>query len=128
MIHYFINDTNCFNFDPFDGVRWPCDFNATSCGQETDPSVAGAASEIFNDDNCALISVTYEDEDFPVVPDACFKIKRIWTVTDWCTFDQFDSDNNDVYDPTDDGIIAGQWEYVQYIKVLNSTVPDFWIL
>ena len=62
---------------------------------------------------------------FPVVPDACFKIKRIWTVTDWCTFDQFDSDNNDVYDPTDDGIIAGQWEYVQYIKVYNSTVPEF---
>ena len=121
---YFINDTNCFNFDPFDGVRWPCDFNASTCGAATDPSVAGEP-EIFNDDNCALISVTFDDEAFPVVPDACLKIKRIWTVTDWCQFDEFDSDNNDVFDPTDDGVIAGQWEYVQYIKVQNSNEPTF---
>jgi len=121
---YYINDTNCFNFDPFDGVRWPCDYNASSCGADTDPSVAGEP-QIFNDDNCNLISVTYDDEEYPVVLDACFKIKRIWTVTEWCTFDEFDSDNNDVYDPTDDGVVPGQWEYVQYIKVLNSTVPEF---
>lgn len=121
---YFINDTNCFNFDAQDGVRWPCDYNASTCGAATDPSVAGEP-QIFNDDNCTLITVTHDDEEFPVVADACFKIKRIWTVTDWCTFDQFDSDNNDVYDPTDDGVIAGQWEYVQYIKVLNSQAPVF---
>lgn len=121
---YYINDTNCFNFDPNDGVRWPCDYSAASCGADTDPSVSGEP-QIFNDDNCALITVTYNDEDFPVVPDACFKIKRIWTITDWCVFDEFDSDNNDVYDPTDDGIIAGQWEYVQFINVLNSSEPVF---
>ena len=120
---YYINDTNCFNFDPFDGVRWPCDYNSSTCGQGTDPSTTGEP-QIFNDDNCALIVVTYIDEDFPIVPDACFKIKRIWRVTDWCQFDENDSDNNDVYDVTDDGFVAGRWEYVQYIKVLNSEAPD----
>ena len=39
--------------------------------------------EIFFDD-CELVAISYSDELFTVVPDACFKIARNWVVINWC--------------------------------------------
>jgi len=36
---------------------------------------------------CSQVAVSYTDQVFDVVEDACFKIVRHWTVIDWCTFD-----------------------------------------
>jgi hypothetical protein len=36
--------------------------------------------------DCELLGVSYEDQVFTVVPDACFKIERTWTIINWCTF------------------------------------------
>ena len=69
-----------------------------------DPSVTGEP-EIF-EDQCDLVAVTYEDVLLPITPPACLKILRTWIVVDWCQ-----------YDP---GTGAGNWEYTQIIKVLNS--------
>jgi hypothetical protein len=33
------------------------------------------------------LGVSFEDEIFTVVPDACFKIERTWTIINWCTYD-----------------------------------------
>ena len=35
-------------------------------------------------ENCELVAISYEDEIFTVVPDACFKIVRTWVVINWC--------------------------------------------
>ncbi|MCB0535051.1 MAG: T9SS type A sorting domain-containing protein, partial [Saprospiraceae bacterium] len=40
----------------------------------------------FNGEDCELLGVSYEDEIFTVVPDACFKIERTWTIINWCTY------------------------------------------
>ena len=40
-------------------------------------------------DECELIAVSYEDTYFYVVPDACFKVVRTWTVINWCIFGQY---------------------------------------
>lgn len=40
----------------------------------------------FFGEDCELLGVNYEDEVFTVVPDACFKIERTWTVINWCTY------------------------------------------
>ncbi len=37
--------------------------------------------------NCEKMEVTFEDEVFTIVPDACFKIERTWTITNRCTYD-----------------------------------------
>lgn len=124
--------TNCIQTitvqddNPFTGsdIVFPSDYTSNNCGQDTDPSVTGEPI-ISNDDVCSSISVVSTDELFTVVPDACLKIKRTWKVTDWCTFDQFDSDNNGVYDATDNGVIPGQWQAIQYIKVLDGVAPIF---
>ncbi|MCB9316823.1 MAG: HYR domain-containing protein [Lewinellaceae bacterium] len=40
----------------------------------------------FNGEDCELLGVSFEDEIFTVVPDACYKIERTWTVINWCTY------------------------------------------
>jgi hypothetical protein len=40
----------------------------------------------FFGEDCELLGFTYEDEIFDVVPDACFKIERTWTIINWCTY------------------------------------------
>ncbi|MDO8970595.1 MAG: hypothetical protein Q7U74_07905, partial [Saprospiraceae bacterium] len=41
----------------------------------------------FFGEDCELLAVSYVDEIFTVVPDACFKIERTWKIINWCTFD-----------------------------------------
>ena len=71
--------------EPFteNDIIWPPDRILEGCtGADTDPSVTG--EPILNDDNCSNAAVTYEDELFEIVPDACLKILRTWYVIDWC--------------------------------------------
>jgi HYR domain-containing protein len=35
-------------------------------------------------ETCELVAISYEDEYFNVVPDACYKILRTWTIINWC--------------------------------------------
>ncbi|MEI6412557.1 MAG: hypothetical protein WCR52_24405, partial [Bacteroidota bacterium] len=62
-------------------VKFPNDVIVTVCdgtGTYGEPSFFGK--------DCELLGVSYEDQVFTVVPDACFKIERTWTVINWCTF------------------------------------------
>lgn len=60
-------------------VEFPTDLTVT-CTEELPPT---GEPEIFFED-CELIAISYEDEIFTIVPDACFKIARTWTVINWC--------------------------------------------
>jgi hypothetical protein len=62
-------------------IRFPDDVIATTCqpsGQYGQP--------VFFGNDCELVSATYEDAMITVVPDACFRIDRRWSVISWCTF------------------------------------------
>jgi subtilisin-like proprotein convertase family protein len=60
-------------------VEFPADItvNCTS----TPPSFG--QPEIFYE-TCELVAVSYEDQLFNVVPDACYKIQRTWKIINWC--------------------------------------------
>ncbi len=60
-------------------VEFPADITVT-CTQEIPPT---GEPEIFFE-SCELVAVSYEDQLFTVVPDACFKIARSWLVINWC--------------------------------------------
>jgi len=62
-------------------IKFPNDAIVTACNG------TGVYGEpiIFGED-CELIGVNYEDQIFTVVPDACFKIERTWTIINWCTY------------------------------------------
>jgi hypothetical protein len=62
-------------------VRFPDDKIISVCdgsGDYGEPSFYG--------EDCELLGVTYEDEIFTVIPDACYKIERNWKVINWCTY------------------------------------------
>ncbi|TNE66884.1 MAG: hypothetical protein EP344_02220 [Bacteroidetes bacterium] len=63
-------------------VRFPNDVILTECD-----GVQSYGEPEFYGKDCELIGVSFEDEVFTVVPDACYKIERTWTVINWCTFD-----------------------------------------
>ncbi|MBK7408035.1 MAG: hypothetical protein IPJ40_08160 [Saprospirales bacterium] len=71
---------------------WVVEFPADVLVECTDGQLPPTGEpEIFFDD-CELIATSYEDQTFTVVPDACYKIQRIWTVINWCIYDQYGSD------------------------------------
>jgi hypothetical protein len=62
-------------------VKFPNDVIVTVCdgtGTYGEPSFFG--------EDCELLGVSFEDQVFTVVPDACFKIERVWTIINWCTY------------------------------------------
>jgi hypothetical protein len=70
------------------GVEFPTDETVT-CGDDV-PDFE--EPKIFNE-SCELIAVSYEDVFYNVVPDACYKIARTWTIINWCVVgDQVDEE------------------------------------
>jgi len=63
-------------------VRFPNDVIVTFC----DSSGVYGEPTFFGED-CELLGVSFQDEVYTVVPDACFKIERTWKVINWCTYD-----------------------------------------
>ncbi|MEZ4943271.1 MAG: T9SS type A sorting domain-containing protein [Saprospiraceae bacterium] len=62
-------------------IKFPDDAIVTSCngsGMYGEPSFFG--------EDCELLGVSHEDVIFTVVPDACYKIERTWTIINWCTY------------------------------------------
>jgi len=62
-------------------IRFPNDVIVTSCN--TGPSYG---EPVFYGEDCELLAVSSEDLITSVVPDACYRIQRQWTIINWCTF------------------------------------------
>ena len=63
-------------------VRFPDDVMVTVCngtGIYGEPVIYGK--------DCELTGISYSDELYTVVADACYKIERTWTIINWCTYD-----------------------------------------
>jgi hypothetical protein len=64
-------------------IKFPNDVVVTTCD-----GTGNYGEPIFNgDQDCELLGVSFEDHIFTVVPDACYKIERTWTIINWCTYD-----------------------------------------
>ena len=97
-------------------ILWPNDYELNRCGAndllpENVPARFRTRLRSGTEDNCSLVAITYEDEyTFEIVPDACFKVIRKWTVIDWCTFDLNSG--------------RGIWSRYQTLKVLDDDKPE----
>jgi len=105
------------SFDGFDVTRWPVDYTIPNCvnGVEPEnlPANAGQGNIRTTASGCGSnTAITYEDQIFPDVVDACYKILRTWTVIDWCIVN---APGNTVDD--------GKRTYTQLIKVNDSQAP-----
>ena len=131
-------------------VEFPADFTG-ECQNGQLPDTG--EPEIFFDE-CELIGVSHSDQLFTIVPDACYKIVRTWTVINWCIYDDFgydayleagkaecnlnvdwdlDGDKDcrtfrDGWNSTGSpGTPDGYIVYKQTIKVIDNEAPDFTI-
>jgi hypothetical protein len=62
-------------------VRFPNDVIVNECDGS-----GNYGEPLFFGEDCELLGISYEDEVFTVVPDACYKIERTWDVINWCTY------------------------------------------
>ncbi len=111
-------------------IIWPEDYytdEGCEAGQLIPENLPiGFDEPIVDEQFCDLVGVEYKDDVFFFSgndSDACFKILRTWTVIDWCTFDEDDSDLNNIDESSDDGIISGYFRYQQTIKINNNVDP-----
>ncbi|MBK6352820.1 MAG: HYR domain-containing protein [Saprospiraceae bacterium] len=116
---FYIDDVAC-NDPRYTDLLWPngmctqTPVTLDGCGADISPDnpQLGRPQVINNaDDNCALLSIEYFDEQFNIEPDACFKVLRRWVVIDWCQYDPFIDPNH------------GRWEALQVIKVRDQNRP-----
>ncbi|MDF1697902.1 MAG: T9SS type A sorting domain-containing protein [Saprospiraceae bacterium] len=92
-------------------INWPNNFEMNGCDTiQADPLTTGEPT--WDENKCALVASTYEDQIFYISGGACIKILREWTVIDWC---QYDSGST----------TAGIWTYLQEIKLKNNIAPEF---
>jgi len=63
-------------------IKFPDDAVVTVC----DGTGMFGEPQFFGED-CELLGVSFQDQVFTVVPDACFKIERTWKIINWCTYD-----------------------------------------
>ncbi len=63
-------------------IKFPDDVITTVCNAN---GIYGEPEFLKN--GCEDLEATFEDEIFTVVPDACYKIERTWTIWNTCTYD-----------------------------------------
>ena len=106
-----------------DDVEWPCDITLT-CGIDPTPdnlenapgvSPLDAQPQVFQNGQCDIIAMTYEDLDVPVIGNQeCRKILRTWTIIDHCQF---------AIDNVTGTPLAGFWQYTQVIEIIDNEAP-----
>jgi subtilisin-like proprotein convertase family protein len=115
---YFIDNT------PLD-VIFPKDITIEDCVSFNDLANLGAPT---HNGDCELVAVSKVDQIFNVVPDACYKIQRCWTIINWCKYDK-NAQHTDLgivlpgadLKFRDDG--DGYFKYIQTIKIIDKVKP-----
>ncbi|MBR9921604.1 MAG: HYR domain-containing protein [Bacteroidetes bacterium] len=131
---------------------WVVEFPADILVECTDGQLPEFGEPEIYFDECELIGISFEDEYFYVVPDACYKIVRTWSAINWCVYNDFgydafseedhfesvyfsdwdgdgDQDDRTFRDGWNDsgapGTPDGYISYEQVIKVNDSEAPEF---
>ena len=103
------------NLDGFNVSGQPADVTINNCtvnpAPENLPNSQNSNAFNISSSNCnSDIAITYSDQVFSDIDEACFKIIRTWTIIDWCIV------NNSTVD-------AGRRTFDQIIRVNDFTAP-----
>lgn len=108
-------------------VKFPDDLTLTQCN-----ATAPLTLPVITGNGCLTdVGISHSDEVFTVVPDACTKIIRTWTLLYWCDFNSnwapvnILNPNSTTTGPTVQGTAAnhGYLKYVQIIKIVDGGDP-----
>jgi len=92
-------------------IVWPVEISINSCNLADATPTALNSRPIVTTPACSQVGVTFSDQIFNNVADACTKILRTWRIVDWCNYNQ--QTNSPIY------------EYTQVIKLKGSKAPTF---
>ncbi|MCB0705567.1 MAG: hypothetical protein KDC34_09675 [Saprospiraceae bacterium] len=126
--------------------EWGVSFPPDQIGQCTDSELPDFGEPVIFQEDCELIGISYEDQLFNIVPDACYKIIRTWTAINWCIFENYgtdafveyseleagvdfdqdgDQDNQTFFDGINTGTEPdGYIVFKQIIKVVDTEAPE----
>jgi hypothetical protein len=62
-------------------IKFPDDVEVNACNG---PATFG--EPVFTGKDCELTAVSYDDQVYTIVTDACRKIERTWTIINWCSY------------------------------------------
>ncbi len=93
-------------------ITWPQNLSLEGCIPATDPQDLPPvnAYPTYWTPPCATVGATYSDQLFQI-SNTCKKLRRTWTIIDWCQ-----------YDPAN-GITDGYYTYFQDIKLTQNEEP-----
>lgn len=112
---------------PYYTVKFPDDLTLNQCN-----AAAPYTPPVITNEQCNVgVGISHSDEIYTVVPDACAKIVRTWTLLYWCDYLTSYSPTlilnpaNTDLGPTVQGNAAnhGYLKYVQVIKILDTGDP-----
>lgn len=95
----------------------PAEITVTNCTSGLKPeNIPNSAPRVTNVD-CEQLAITYEDLPFsyddPNLADACLKIRRTWTIMDWCKFETGNANS---------AVIR---KFEQILKIVDNQAPVF---
>jgi hypothetical protein len=108
---------------------WVVEFPADVTGVCEDGEVPDFGEPEIYFDECELIGTSFSDQFFYIVPDACYKIVRTWTVINWCIYDDFGANvyieypECNVFPPFTDWDGDGDSDCRTYRDGYNNTAP-----
>lgn len=110
----FVENNTPFNGNDTNDLIWPEAYvTIYDCIFVPDTSMAGGP--IIKDDECSMVSVSWEDEVYTFSRGACSKVIRTFKVLDWC---QYDPKVSSACTPAN-----GCWTFEQIIKVVDTVPP-----
>ncbi len=103
-------------YNPFgySNIHWPNPYvELEGCNPATHPSQMnyGDGWPTYSYSECSSIGISYQDQKF-TVSDGCYKIRRKWTVMDWCQYTGYGWGS------------SGSWTFTQMIVISGSDVPE----
>ena len=96
-------------------IVWPKDIELTGCDNDIEPYALPYENghPYYPYEDCSNIAYNYKDDVFYFGGD-CRKIRRTWTLIDWCEYDPNNWNS------------GGIWSHIQIIKISNDVAPDLY--
>ncbi|MBR9919907.1 MAG: hypothetical protein GYB31_03650 [Bacteroidetes bacterium] len=111
---------------------WGVSFPGELLAECTDTDIPDFGEPTIFFEDCELIGISFEDQLFNVVPDACYKIIRTWTAINWCIFEDYGTDAFEEYSEAEVGTDfdgdGDQDMTTFYDGINNGPEPDGYIV
>jgi subtilisin-like proprotein convertase family protein len=117
--HSCIQEITLIDSHPFgpDNIIIPMDLDTLNCEADFDPKKLDERYRLrVDEEHCSMVAISYKDQPFYIVEDACEKILRKWSIIDWCRYKPNNQNDSKEYE-------TGVFTHLQILKKINDVAP-----